>query len=102
MNRTTREQYNDMPLGCYHLCFERLEGRNIFTCDQDYRMGMAGVALSTIKYGVDVFAFELMPNHLHDIMRGTGAQCMQVVINEICQFCTAYGHGNTHTGSAGR
>lgn len=78
MNRTTREQYNDMPLGCYHLCFERLEGRNIFTCDQDYRMGMAGVALSTIKYGVDVFAFELMPNHLHDILRGTGAQCMQV------------------------
>lgn len=78
MKRIAREEYNNLPLGNYHLCFDRLPGRNLFSNDEDYRMGMAGIALSTIKYDVEVYEFELMPNHLHDILRGTGAQCMQV------------------------
>lgn len=78
MNRITKEEYKNMPLGYYHLCFDRLEGRNLFTTDEDYRLGMAGIALSTLKFGVDVFAFDLMPNHIHDVLLGTGEQCMQV------------------------
>ena len=56
MNRITKEEYKNMPLGCYHLCFDRLEDRNLFTTDEDYRLGMAGIALSTLKFGVDVYA----------------------------------------------
>ncbi len=78
MNRITREAYNHLPKGFYHLCFDRLEGRNLFTTNEDYRLGMSGIALSTLKYGVETYAFELMHNHLHDIVRATGAQCMRV------------------------
>jgi len=78
MNRALREQYKALPLGDYHLCFDRLEGRWMFNDDQDYRMGMAGMALATSKFGVKVSCFELMPNHLHCVIRGTGEQCMRV------------------------
>lgn len=78
MNRITREEYKSLPEGNYHLCLDRLEGRWIFKTDDDYRLGMAGMALSSLKFDIDVYAFELMPNHLHAILRGTGENCMKV------------------------
>lgn len=78
MNRVTREEYKSLPLGDYHLCFDRLEGRWLFHSDEDYRNGMAGIALSVIKFGVGVYAFELMPNHIHIIIHGSGEQCLKV------------------------
>lgn len=78
MNRATREEYKSLPEGNYHLCLDRLEGRWIFKTDDDYRLGMAGMALSSLKFDIDVYAFELMPNHLHAILRGTGENCMKV------------------------
>lgn len=41
-------------------------------------MGMAGMAISVLKFGVIVYAFELMPNHSHTILHGTGEQCLKV------------------------
>lgn len=78
MNRELKEEYKTLPEGDYHLCFDRLEGRLLFTSEEDYRQGMAGVALSTLKFGVDIYAFDLMPNHLHAILHGTGVQCMKM------------------------
>ena len=78
MKRETREEYKNLPLGNYHLCLDRLEDRWIFHSEDDYRMGMAGVALSVLKFGVNIYAFELMPNHTHIILNGTGEQCMKV------------------------
>lgn len=78
MNRITREEYKTYPEGNYHLCLDHLEGRWIFKTDDDYRLGMAGIALSSFKFEIDVYAFELMPNHMHIILHGTGEQCMKV------------------------
>lgn len=78
MNRTTREEYKSMPLGDYHLCFDRLKGALLFYSDEDYRLGMAGMALATLKFGVKIYVVEFMPNHLHGVLRGTGEQCMKV------------------------
>lgn len=78
MKRETREEYKNLPLGNYHLCLDRLEDRWIFHSEDDYRMGMAGVALSVLKFGVKIYTFELMPNHAHIILNGTGEQCMRV------------------------
>ena len=78
MNRITREEYNALPKGDYHLCLDRLEGRWLFYDDNDYRMGMAGVALASLKFDVQFYAFELMPNHGHFVLNGTGEQCMKV------------------------
>lgn len=77
MSRELREEYKTFPEGDYHLCFDRLESRLLFVSEEDYRQGMAGVALSAIKFGLDIYAFELMPNHAHIVLHGTGEQCMK-------------------------
>lgn len=78
MNRSIRSEYNALPKGDYHLCLDRLPGRWLFYDDDDYRMGMAGVALASLKFQVKFYAFELMPNHGHFVLNGTGEQCMKV------------------------
>lgn len=75
MNRKEREKYRSLPAGNYHLCMDRLEERWLFHTPEDYRLGMASIALAHLKYAIRVYAFELMPNHLHCILHGTGEQC---------------------------
>lgn len=41
-------------------------------------MGMAGVALATLKFDVSIYEFELMQNHAHLVLSGSGMQCMRV------------------------
>lgn len=77
MNRTEREIYKSYPSGDYHLCLDRIEGRWLFNTPQDYRLGMASIALAYLKFGIKVYAFELMPNHIHIILSGTGDQCVR-------------------------
>lgn len=77
MNQKERNVYRELPDGYYHLCLDRLEGRWLFHTPEDYRLGMASIALAYLKFGILVYAFELMPNHLHLIIRGTGEQCIR-------------------------
>lgn len=77
MNQKERNVYRELPDGYYHLCLDRLEGRWLFHTSEDYRLGMASIALAYLKFGILVYAFELMPNHLHLIIRGTGEQCIR-------------------------
>lgn len=77
MNQKQRNEYRNLPVGHYHLCLDRLEGRWLFHTPEDYRLGMASIALAYLKFGILVFAFELMPNHMHIILRGTGEQCVR-------------------------
>ena len=78
MDKKTRKEYGTWKKGYYHLCLDRLPERWIFHDEEDYRMGMSSVALAKLKIGVEVYAFELMPNHLHEILSGTGKQCLKV------------------------
>lgn len=78
MNRNIKDDYKALPLGDYHLCLDRLEGRYLFYDEHDYRLGMAGVALSHLKFGVKIYAFELMPNHVHIVLHATGEQCARI------------------------
>ena len=77
MDRKTRREYKDWGKGYYHLCLDRVEG-SLFHDEEDYRMGMASIGLAKLKFGIEIYAFELMPNHLHVILSGTGVQCMKV------------------------
>lgn len=77
MTQKERDQYRTLPLGNYHLCFERLESSLLFQSPEDYRLGMASIALAHLKFEVGVYMFELMSNHLHSILRGTGEQCVR-------------------------
>lgn len=78
MDRKTREEYKNWKKGYYHMSLERLDGRLLFNSPEAYRMGMNSVALAQLKYDVEVYAIELMPNHLHKILSGTGLECLKV------------------------
>lgn len=60
------------------MSLERLEGRRVFNSQEDYRMGMNSMALAKWKFAVEIYAFELMPNHLHCILSGTGRECVRL------------------------
>lgn len=78
MERKTRDDYRNFGKAYYHFNLERLEGRNIFTRPEDYRIGMATVALLTLKYNVQIFAFELLPNHAHIVLYSDGPTCLEM------------------------
>ena len=78
MTRKERNHYKELPDGKYHFCLDRLEDRWLFHSAEDYRLGMASIALAVLKFGIIIYVFELMPNHLHIILAGTGRQCLQV------------------------
>lgn len=75
--RKRRDEYTQLGKGYYHLCFDHLAGRLMFNTDEAYRLAMCSVALVTLKFSVKIYAFELMPNHLHIILSGTGKACCQ-------------------------
>ena len=78
MERSAREEYKTWKKGYYHMSLERLEGRRVFNSQEDYRMGMNSMALAKWKFAVEIYAFELMPNHLHCILSGTGRECVRL------------------------
>ena len=65
-----------MPFGDYHLCTDGWKEGKLFHTPEQYAFGMATVALMTLKFGVKVCSFELMPNHVHMLLTGTGQQCL--------------------------
>ena len=75
--RKKKQGYSQLPFGYYHLCTDRLKGRNLFDTIRQYIMGMATIALLTLKFNIKIYAFELMPNHLHIILSATGATCVK-------------------------
>ena len=77
-SRAAKEKYRTWGKGYYHLCTDRLEGRLLFNNDTEYRKGMATVALAHLKFNVKILTFELMPNHVHIVLYGTGEQSIRV------------------------
>lgn len=57
--------------GYYHLCTDGLKDGRLFHNNGQYSFGMSVVGLLTIKYDIRIYAFVLMPNHIHIIMSGT-------------------------------
>ena len=73
----TRKAYRALPSGCYHLCTDGWKEGKLFHTDHHYIIGMASIAMLTILCGITIYAFELMPNHVHIIMKGTGEQAIK-------------------------
>lgn len=69
-------EYRSFKKGYYHLCTDGKTGKLFYTIEQ-YAYIMCSVALLTIKYGVQIYSFELMPTHIHIILSGTGAQSLE-------------------------
>lgn len=75
--RIQMDEYRSLPKGYYHLCTDGWKDGKLFHTDEQYANGMNTMALIKVKYQVRICAFELMRNHMHSILAGTGEQCVR-------------------------
>ena len=75
--RQERKEIRARGRGFYHLCTDGLKDTLIFNNDDQYAFGMILIGLICLKYNLKVYAFILMPNHIHLIIEGTGADCLK-------------------------
>ena len=76
-NRKEREQYSELKYGYYHLSTDGWKDGFLFHSRPQYAFGMTVIGLLTLMFKVKVYAFTLMPNHVHIILSGTGADCLK-------------------------
>ena len=51
---------------------------DLFGCDEDFREGMIALAVCAVLFGeAELVTFELMNNHVHLVMRGSKAACLE-------------------------
>lgn len=71
-----RDTYRTAEKGYYHFCTDGLKGALLFNNAAEFAFGMFLMGLISFKYGIIIYAFTLMPNHLHIILNGTGESCL--------------------------
>ena len=76
-NYKKREEYGEKGKGYYHFCTDGLKTGKLFYTPAQFAFGMILIGLLTIKYDLKVYAFVLMPNHIHIILSGTGENCVK-------------------------
>ena len=52
----------------YHVCTEGLEQTNLMMDDEDYRVSWNYLAFAAWRTGVEIVAFVLMSNHIHELI----------------------------------
>ena len=72
------QEYRSWKKGYYHLCTDGWKEGQIFQNPEQSRIGVAAIALATLKYDVVIYAYELMPNHIHIVLSATGSVCVDV------------------------
>lgn len=69
--------YRSFPKGYYHLCTDGWSSGKLFNNSRQFARGMSLVSVLPVKYNVTIYSFELMPNHIHIALSGTGEQCLE-------------------------
>ena len=72
-----RESYRAEGEGDYHFCTDGLSGGLIFNNVAEFAFGMILMGLICIRFHIRIYAFTLMPNHIHIVLHGTGADCIK-------------------------
>ena len=72
-----RDEYRALPKGYYHFCTDGWEDGLLFHNEHQYVSAITSIALMTLKFDISVYAFSLMPNHVHLLVAGTGSDCLQ-------------------------
>ena len=58
-------------MGYYHFCTDGLKAGCLFYNQSQYAFGMTLIATITLLFNIKIYAFVLMPNHIHIILRKT-------------------------------
>ena len=75
--RKEREASQALENGYYHFCTDGLKDGIIFNDVEQFAAGMILLGLVSIKFPIKIYAFTLMPNHIHIILSGTGASILK-------------------------
>ena len=78
--RKQRENYRKMGKGYYHFCTDGWKDGNIFNTIAQFAYGMMLIGIISVKYPLVIYDFELMPNHIHIILSGTGANAVEAFL----------------------
>ena len=70
-----RELYRGLKHAYYHLSSDGLKQGRLFNTTAQYAFGMTLIGLISLRFGLVIYSFSLMPNHLHVLLSGTGAAC---------------------------
>lgn len=71
-----RAEYKNFKKYYYHLSSDGWKEGRLFHTIEQYAYGMTVMGLVTLKYGIVIYDFSLMPNHFHIILKGNGKQCL--------------------------
>lgn len=74
--KSEREAIRAEGEGDYHFCTDGLKGGLVFNTVAEYAFGMFMIGIICFKFGIDIYAFTLMPNHIHIVLHGTGINCL--------------------------
>jgi hypothetical protein len=75
--RKDRTEYQSWKKGYYHLSTDGWQEGRLFHTIAQYAYGMILIGLLTLLFEVEIYDFSLMPNHIHIILSGTGAACLE-------------------------
>ena len=76
--RKRHAEYRKKPKGYYHLSTDGRPDVLLFRTKEEYAMGMTAIALVAIRFKVQIYVFELMPNHIHIVLSATGNTCVEI------------------------
>lgn len=68
-------QYKTYPHGWYHFVTDKTKW--LFHTPEEFVSGMNTIALCVLLYPIRVVRFELMGNHIHIVLEGTGVACLK-------------------------
>ena len=74
--KSEREAIRAEGEGDYHFCTDGLKGGLLFNNVAEFAFGMILMGLLCIKFHIRIYAFSLMPNHIHIVLHGTGEKCL--------------------------
>ena len=71
-----RQEYKEMKTYYYHLSSDGWKEGFLFHTHEQYAYGMTLMGLLSLRYGIVIYDFSLMPNHIHILLKGSGEQCV--------------------------
>jgi len=73
-----RADYRKMPKSYYHLCTDGKLCRRLFHKTSHFAFVVNTLAIIAVKFDVIIYAYEIMPNHIHLLVSCTGNTCVEI------------------------
>lgn len=73
-----RSGYRSLPKGYYHLCTDGRGIGTLFHNSRQFAFIVNTLAIIAVKFDVVIYAYEIMPNHIHLLVSCTGNTCVDI------------------------